>query len=734
MLHTTRFNNKNLPGTFQILNHYRAGFDLNASPDTGKEIFSDENDKNMPDRLLFKDFFNSKVKEGEEMTLEQFKVYPIVRNLLADSLVKDDDMYDLWISAVGDSAGLNADEGYEMLCMVSDLPDPEDASFLDSEFEKLSGNKNKLSFFNFINWSDVQDMQNEEVLSMEEISNIWRSVVGDFNSFADRRLFGILNNELDELIDNKETMSKKTDDSSSGDDLIVTPSDVWKPGFDSSSVFDKESLQEITDFFNEEAKSKFQGKGITLDALLAWEDIKQFIAEGSLTVDAVKDVWDEAPKRKVGKVEYADFEAFKRINVRLDMVMDDIEESKAQNSLKSNPTNVALTPVVDFADAEQFYRTEFSRMTKKGKLLPLKELLEWNELKELMNDNAVNEKQIARMFESMPKEKIGTSEIYGIAEDTFVAFNGMLDVMLDSSTSTEKAVAPAPSSLISAESRPMPKSAELKLGSLGAESEKGDEASTGLTEEELQMMKTLDKADNMLNSGSFGDFDQLIGDVNDPRLAALVDQNMANVEAVDKKLQDIIDELLQLGRKQSRCGMDPAPEEEAARIRDLIQAVIEKSPKAASRDITNLRESLNGDWRMLYSNSEMFQFYNGITGLVNVFPGSKFNDLSLQYASDGYLNEAKYFEELVTPLGKTVATAFSNWDMVKEMSFMTNENSVVLRAFCTKVIAGPFEYQAEENWKSLRTMSMNELLYVDERIALMRNYGALRVFFVLERK
>ena len=31
-------------------------------------------------------------------------------------------------------------------------------------------------------------------------------------------------------------------------------------------------------------------------------------------------------------------------------------------------------------------------------------------------------------------------------------------------------------------------------------------------------METLDKADNMLNSGSFGDFDRLIGDVNDPRL------------------------------------------------------------------------------------------------------------------------------------------------------------------------------------------------------------------------
>ena len=48
-----------------------------------------------------------------------------------------------------------------------------------------------------------------------------------------------------------------------------------------------------------------------------------------------------------------------------------------------------------------------------------------------------------------------------------------------------------------------------------------DDSSTGLSGAELELMELLDKADNMLNSGSYGDFDQLIGDLNDPRLAAL---------------------------------------------------------------------------------------------------------------------------------------------------------------------------------------------------------------------
>ena len=41
----------------------------------------------------------------------------------------------------------------------------------------------------------------------------------------------------------------------------------------------------------------------------------------------------------------------------------------------------------------------------------------------------------------------------------------------------------------------------------------------------------------------------------------------------------------------------------------------------------------------MYTNSEMFEFYHGLTGFANVFPTAKFEDLTLQYTSDGYLNE-----------------------------------------------------------------------------------------------
>jgi hypothetical protein len=94
---------------------------------------------------------------------------------------------------------------------------------------------------------------------------------------------------------------------------------------------------------------------------------------------------------------------------------------------------------------------------------------------------------------------------------------------------------------------------------------------------------------------------------------------------------------------------------------------------------------------------------------------------------------AKYVERLTTALGPLDAVVSANWELMKEMSFMTNENSVVLRGYCTKVTAGPMEYEAQENWKSLRAMSMNELVYIDDKIKIMRNCGALRIYFIYEK-
>lgn len=688
--------------------------------------------KFLPDKDKFNSYFK-KVVGSTDMMLPQFIAYSEVENLLEDGLISDEDVNDLWVSAVGDATGLTVDEAYEMLCMVLDLPDPEDVEFFDKEFKELADGKDLLPFYKFLSWGDIQDIINEKALTMEEITEIWRNIAGDLNASIDRKLFTKINNVLDKAIEANEEdeIEVETTDVEGG-------LDIWSPSFDASSVFDDESLVDITTFFKE--NSNKDGL-IDFETMSSWSDLKEMIGEGAITTSAWESAWKEATRGNIS----IDFDTFLRLNVRLDLIMDDLESSDIGDSPEKLPSSspAAVQSSMNFKqenDAENFYRSEFERLTSGGKLLRLDMLLQWKDIKELIDDGVVKASQIERMFEGMPKEPMGIpATAYGITEDTFVAFNGMLDVLLDS---MEPEVIPGtkskgvtPSQLVSEPQRPLPAAKELKIGDMGAaldtEGEDG-EMTTGLSESELELMKVLDNADNMLNSGSFGDFDKLIGDVNDPRLQALREKR-DGADEVEGGLDDVLSELIELSRKQSRCGLDRPDEMEAARIRDLVQAVIERAPRAASRDIKDLLQSINGEWKMLFTNSEMFNFYNGITGFANVFPASKFQDLKLKYKSDGYLSEALYVENLATPLGPVDATVFSNWDLMKEMSFMTNENSVVLRSYCSKVTAGPMEYEAQENWKSLRTMSMNEILYVDSEIMLMRNCGALRIYFVLER-
>mmetsp|Transcript_13982 Transcript_13982/g.13496 ORF Transcript_13982/g.13496 Transcript_13982/m.13496 type:complete len:534 (+) Transcript_13982:949-2550(+) len=518
---------------------------------------------------------------------------------------------------------------------------------------------------------------------------------------------------------------------------------VWMYGPTSSTqplYLIKKVWQKSLLFFMSNVKGGITRGEISLKDFSAWGDVKAMMDEGVMTEKLLKGAWVEAAKGVKDK-ETINYDSFLRLNVRLDLIMDEMEVMQ-EGAKKIDE----VIEEEEEEDAEAFYRTEFKEITGGGRLMRLDMLLEWKEVKELFDEGVITPKQVSKMFDGMPKEPMGIpATTVGIAEDTFVAFNGMLDVFLDVNGGGDSKQGTAPSALVTEAERPRPKQKELSFNSLGGTDLRGgnqqqgegqqfneDDPSSGLSDNELDLMQALDKADNMLNSGSFSDFDSLIGDVNDPRLQALREER-DGADEVTGELMIVLKDLLALSKEQKRCGLDRPEEETAARIRDLVQAVFEKSPRMANRKIEQTRQDVCGTWRLMYTNSEMFEFYHGVTGFANVLPTSKFEDLNVQYRSDGYLNEAEYFEKLSTPLGDLDATVYSTWDLMKEMSFMTNENSIVLRSYCTKVTAGPMEYEAQENWKSLRTLSMNELMYVDENIKIMRNCGALRIYFIYEK-
>ncbi len=308
-----------------------------------------------------------------------------------------------------------------------------------------------------------------------------------------------------------------------------------------------------------------------------------------------------------------------------------------------------------------------------------------------------------------------------------------------------------------------------------------------LSQEDYEMLQILDQADNLLNTGSFVSFDQLIGDTDDERLEAVktLEKEKKSLQsipgAVGKKtkkeefVEEIVERILALGQRQERCGIELKKSYEQSKqpketttdeqqqntqqqqqqtfgdvnLKDyesvdrefnyLLQLLTDNSPKLGqSKTIQEILTLLNGKWNLLYTNSDMFYFYNGLSGFINILPGSKLMSLDMEFQSDGYLSETLITEKVMNTIlpNKPIfpITITGNYEIVKEISFMTNELSILFRHYPKDVTVTKLKYQAEDYWKSLRGIALNEIIYIDNKTLIFRNAGALRIFFILQRK
>eukprot|EP01039_Chlorochromonas_danica_P009160 gene9160-10112_t len=585
----------------------------------------------LPDRSHFTDYFQKVVKKGSEMSKSQFARYDAVQKLLSDGEITQEDVEELWLGSVGDASGLTEDEAYELLCMVTDLPDPEEKAFLDEAFVKLAKGKDVVGFNAFLQWDDVQGMLDEEAISMEELSELWREVTGgDLNKKINRVGFGMLNRAIDDLLEEDEEDEDYVDDEDEEeeeeeDSVSSTASvNVWSSSFRAETVLDQETVAEFRNSFLQLTGS-IDGP-LTFETFLVWQDVQDMLTAEEVTKEELLLFWREAIAFK-GDDEGIDCDTFLRLNVRLEYHIMNAEKGDNKTGKSSLPPPVT------------------------------------------------------------------------------------------------------PQFIVEEERRPMPRDSEMKMfSSLESDTEKDKVV-------DMDYIELLEKADSLLAARSFDAFDRMIGDTDDPRLLAAKRDNILENNA-PSSLSDALSNLVQLSKRNARCGIDIDSEGESmAEMRAAYQHVLDNiTPLATMAEVPEIRKAMVGRWNLLFTNSEMFRFYKGVTGLSGVFPASKFLRMSLEYSSDGYLHECKYFEQLSTPLGEVTVTTYSGWDMVKEISFMTNEPSIVTRNYCQKVTAGPFNYEAEENWKSLRTMALNEVVYIDRRYLVVRNAGALRVFFVFERE
>jgi hypothetical protein len=126
--------------------------------------------------------------------------------------------------------------------------------------------------------------------------------------------------------------------------------DPWDPSLDPKQVFDDEFIFYLKDFFDSHAlKSGAMAGLLVYDKFCSWSDMKQLMKEGQMDMNCLKDLWMEAlmeyqSKRSVaannGKAstrraslqDGMDLDTFLRMNIRLDMMLDEIEEALANLS------------------------------------------------------------------------------------------------------------------------------------------------------------------------------------------------------------------------------------------------------------------------------------------------------------------------------------------------------------------------------------------------------------------
>ena len=213
---------------------------------------------------------------------------------------------------------------------------------------------------------------------MEEITQIWRDTVGDLNTSIDRKTFGKINLALDDAIETKELAQEETgaagdprnstppaasshpaptsssiDSSLDTETIDVTNLDVWGPEFDPMTAFDSTNIEEITAYFVKAAGGL--DKMMNFDMFCEWEDVKELLDEQVMTPKILEATWKEATKGKA----YISYDTFLRLNVKLDLVMDDLEAAEGGGGYSDKKE-------VEIDEAESFYRSEFKNSLAEG--------------------------------------------------------------------------------------------------------------------------------------------------------------------------------------------------------------------------------------------------------------------------------------------------------------------------------------------------------------------------------
>ena len=334
-----------------------------------------------------------------------------------------------------------------------------DIRYLQNEFNNLSQQTGSLKFKTFYDWDEIQALVEDQLFEKNEFNQFWIDIVGDVKKPCNFDQFVEINRLIDNEIEDEENYDEEENEQgviieeeilSSGSESIdessndQDESDVWNTSFDPIKYMDPEFILYLRNFFNKYSTNDI----LSFSALSEWSDVKELLQEGNIDVDILKDLWLEAlqetgspinDKKYVFQKATINFDTFLRINIRLNEVIEEVE-----NAIES----------LSDEDLVSYYKSEFQNLISdnniKDNMLTIKQVLNWNDLKQVMIDFNVEEDIIVSIWNSLKshisntntdetkKEKgfgaISKSQLYNemkpINEDEFVNFNYLLEAYL----------------------------------------------------------------------------------------------------------------------------------------------------------------------------------------------------------------------------------------------------------------------------------------------------------------
>jgi len=143
---------------------------------------------------------------------------------------------------------------------------------------------------------------------------------------------------------------------------------------------------------------------------------------------------------------------------------------------------------------------------------------------------------------------------------------------------------------------------------------------------------------------------------------------------------------------------------------------------------------LAGEWDLIYTSSGMMKFNKGLTGLGGSIPNGEFAGLRQNLIVTKYITDVIHIERIkVTPNANSFdAVVNGNWELKSSINLFSGEPSTIMSIEPDKVVYGPTTTRAD-HWKSVRSMNLLDLSYLDNDLRVMRGNTSTDTLFIFKR-